>query len=384
MIRPPAGPPPSPFEPHFAEGSRPSHRRPQLTDRSHPRLDSPPPGRRHRALHPGRRRRAGRRPLGQARRLRHRARRRPAWALAAVVALQLVWLVARSEAWHVCVGAAGGQVGRRRLYRAAAVGYLGNLFNSSFGLGCGSPRCAARPRPSARRLGVLIAAEMPIVVVEIALAALCSFTLVAPLNVAWWVPIICLAVRSPGSPADPDRPSPPRRLLGRARGDARPRQPQPDHRPGRVRGQRAGGAQLARPAWPRRRRLGLRRDGAADRRRRLRPAAGRPDASGSRRRSSSSAPTASRSPPPPERCSPRPVRSGPSASPPGRWSTASPNAAAGASRRRRPRWPRRRRSRSRRPRRPPTGRRTRRTRPRSPGSPPAPRRSARAVPSGSA
>ena len=47
-------------------------------------------------------------------------------------------------------------------------------------------------------VSVLIAAEMPIVVVEIALAALCSFTLVAPLNVAWWVPIICLAVALAG------------------------------------------------------------------------------------------------------------------------------------------------------------------------------------------
>ena len=122
----------------------------------------------------------------------------PAWALAAVVALQLIWLVARSEAWHVCVGAAGGQVGRRRLYRAAAVGYLGNLFNSSFGLGV---RIAALRRSAPAQspgVSVLIAAEMPIVVVEIALAALCSFTLVAPLNVAWWVPIICLAVALAG------------------------------------------------------------------------------------------------------------------------------------------------------------------------------------------
>ena len=36
--------------------------------------------------------------------------------------------------WHVCVGAAGGRVSRRRLYRAASVGYLGNIFNSQFGL----------------------------------------------------------------------------------------------------------------------------------------------------------------------------------------------------------------------------------------------------------
>ena len=118
----------------------------------------------------------------------------PAWALAAAALLQVIWLIARSEAWHVCVDAAGGEVNRRRLYRAAAVGYLGNLFNSSFGLGV---RIAALRRSApaeSPKVSVLIAAEMPIVVVEIALAALCSFTLVGPLGMAWWAPIIFLSV----------------------------------------------------------------------------------------------------------------------------------------------------------------------------------------------
>ena len=37
----------------------------------------------------------------------------PVWILAAAILLHVVWLVARSEAWHVCVGAAGGSVSRR-------------------------------------------------------------------------------------------------------------------------------------------------------------------------------------------------------------------------------------------------------------------------------
>jgi len=114
--------------------------------------------------------------------------------LGGAVALQIIWLIARSEAWHVCVEAAGGSVGRRPLYRAASVGYLGNLFNSNFGL---AVRIAAlrrsapadSPKPS-----VLVAAELPIVVVEIALAAILSFTLVGPLGIAWWIPPVCVAV----------------------------------------------------------------------------------------------------------------------------------------------------------------------------------------------
>jgi uncharacterized membrane protein YbhN (UPF0104 family) len=115
----------------------------------------------------------------------------PLWVLAAAMALHVVWLVARSEAWHVCVGAAGGRVGRRRLYRAASLGYLGNIFNGQFGL---AVRIAAlrrsapadSPAPS-----VLIAAELPIVVVEVSLAALTSFTLVGPLGFPWWAPLLC-------------------------------------------------------------------------------------------------------------------------------------------------------------------------------------------------
>jgi hypothetical protein len=40
----------------------------------------------------------------------------------------------------------------------------------------------------------LIAAELPIPVVEAILAALTSFTLVGPLGLPWWLPLVCLAV----------------------------------------------------------------------------------------------------------------------------------------------------------------------------------------------
>jgi uncharacterized membrane protein YbhN (UPF0104 family) len=117
----------------------------------------------------------------------------PLWILAAAIVLHVVWLVARSEAWHVCVGAAGGKVSRRRLYRAASVGYLGNIFNGQFGL---AVRIAALRRFAPRESpapSVLIAAELPIVIVEVSLAALTSFTLVGPLGIPWWLPLVCLA-----------------------------------------------------------------------------------------------------------------------------------------------------------------------------------------------
>src|SRR4029078_13019148 len=55
------------------------------------------------------------------------------WVLIGAALMQVIWLIARSEAWYVCVDAAGGDCGRRPLYRAAALGYLGNLLNPSLG-----------------------------------------------------------------------------------------------------------------------------------------------------------------------------------------------------------------------------------------------------------
>ena len=40
----------------------------------------------------------------------------PAWVLVVTVLLQVLALVSRSEAWHLTIGAAGGDVDRRTLY----------------------------------------------------------------------------------------------------------------------------------------------------------------------------------------------------------------------------------------------------------------------------
>lgn len=114
--------------------------------------------------------------------------------LLTALAMQVIWLIARSEAWHVCVDAAGADCGRRPLYRAAAIGYLGNIFNPSFGLAVRIAELRRTAPDNAPNAGTLVAAELPIVVIEIALAALCSFTLVAPLGVPWWAPLGALAL----------------------------------------------------------------------------------------------------------------------------------------------------------------------------------------------
>ena len=117
----------------------------------------------------------------------------PIWVLVAATALQLLALVSRTEAWYVCVGAAGGTVARRRLYRAASLGYVGSQLNSQIGTAAriGALRRAAPDE--CPRVPALIAAEVPILTVEAALAALASFTLVGPLGLPWWLPLVFLA-----------------------------------------------------------------------------------------------------------------------------------------------------------------------------------------------
>jgi len=118
----------------------------------------------------------------------------PIWILLIAAALQLLALVARTEAWRVCVAAAGGTVGRRCLYRAASMGYVGSQLNSQIGT---AARIGALRRAAPHecpRVPALIAAEVPILAIEAALAALTSFTLVGPLGLPWWLPIVLFGV----------------------------------------------------------------------------------------------------------------------------------------------------------------------------------------------
>jgi uncharacterized membrane protein YbhN (UPF0104 family) len=116
------------------------------------------------------------------------------WVLAVTALLQIVALVSRSEAWHLTIEAAGGSVSRRALYRASSMQVLGSVINGHLGV---AARIAALRRSSpdaSPQVPTLIAAEFPILAIEATLAALASFTLVAPLGLPWWLPIVVLVV----------------------------------------------------------------------------------------------------------------------------------------------------------------------------------------------
>ncbi len=103
-------------------------------------------------------------------------------------------LLARTEAWNVCVRATGATVARRVLYRAAGFGYLLSLLNGSLGLAARIASLRRAAPEASPRVPALLAAEVPIISVEAMLTAVFSFTLIGPLGAPWWAPVAAIAL----------------------------------------------------------------------------------------------------------------------------------------------------------------------------------------------
>ena len=110
------------------------------------------------------------------------------------VLLQIGALLTRTEAWAICVRAAGGTVGRRVLFRSAAFGCVASIVNGSVGMAVRIASVRGAAPLTTPRAPALVAAEVPIITVELALVALFSFTLVAPLGIPLWVPAIIITL----------------------------------------------------------------------------------------------------------------------------------------------------------------------------------------------
>ncbi|MGH2896759.1 MAG: hypothetical protein ACRDPM_26315, partial [Solirubrobacteraceae bacterium] len=118
----------------------------------------------------------------------------PVSVLALSVLLQVGALLTRTEAWTICVRAAGATVSRRVLFRSAAFGCVASIVNGSLGMAvriASVRRTAPQLTPGAP---AVVAAEVPIITVELALVAIFSFTLVAPLGIPLWIPPIIIVL----------------------------------------------------------------------------------------------------------------------------------------------------------------------------------------------
>lgn len=116
----------------------------------------------------------------------------PIWLLLLAALLHVASLITRSEAWNFCMRAAGGSAPRRVVFRAAGVGSLASVLSAQLGVAARIGALRRTAPQTCPRLPTLAAAEVPIVAVEATLAAVFMFTLVGPLHLPFWIPILVI------------------------------------------------------------------------------------------------------------------------------------------------------------------------------------------------
>jgi len=117
----------------------------------------------------------------------------PIWLLLIAAVLHLASLVTRSEAWNFCMRSAGGSTPRRVVFRAAGLGALASVLSAQLGVATRIGTIRRTAPNTTPKAPALVAVEVPIVAVEAMLAALFTFTLIGPLNLPAWTPVLVIA-----------------------------------------------------------------------------------------------------------------------------------------------------------------------------------------------
>lgn len=117
----------------------------------------------------------------------------PIWLLLLAALLHIASLITRSEAWNFCMRAADGSTPRRVVFRAAGIGALASVLSAQLGVATRIGALRRTAPATCPKLTTLAGAEVPIVAVEAMLAAVFMFTLVGPLDLPAWVPVLVIA-----------------------------------------------------------------------------------------------------------------------------------------------------------------------------------------------
>jgi hypothetical protein len=117
----------------------------------------------------------------------------PLVTLLLAAGLHVVTVVARSEAWAVSVRAAGGTLRRRGAYQIASLSFAANVVSPSLGTAVRIWALRTIARDEAPSAPELVAAEVPVLAIQMLATAVMSVSLVGPLGVPWWTPLLVLA-----------------------------------------------------------------------------------------------------------------------------------------------------------------------------------------------
>jgi uncharacterized membrane protein YbhN (UPF0104 family) len=118
----------------------------------------------------------------------------PLGTLLLMAALHVGSVVARSEAWAVSVAAAGGTLQRRCAFQIASLSYAANVVSPSLGTAVRIWALRTVARDKVPPAPTLVAAEVPVVAIQMLATAVMSVSLVGPFGLPWWTPPVVLAV----------------------------------------------------------------------------------------------------------------------------------------------------------------------------------------------
>jgi hypothetical protein len=120
--------------------------------------------------------------------------RMPILLLAAAVLLQLVVIVARLEAWRVCLKGAGYDIGRGLIYGAGSIAFPIAIFNMQLGTGIRLLALRKIAPDKAPPLATMCAAEVPVWGAEAVIGAVLLLAAAQALGLPLWIPLLAFVV----------------------------------------------------------------------------------------------------------------------------------------------------------------------------------------------
>jgi len=118
----------------------------------------------------------------------------PLSALLAAVVLHTVTVVARTEAWVVSIRAAGAVTDRRTLFQIGSLGFAANVISSSIGTAVRIWALRRKDGANVPSAPALVAAEVPVVAIQLVVTAAMTCSLTRPFHMPWWAAPAILGV----------------------------------------------------------------------------------------------------------------------------------------------------------------------------------------------
>ncbi len=117
----------------------------------------------------------------------------PIEVIGAVVILQILTMVGRSEVWRLCIGACNGKMPATPVYAANAFTQLANSMNQYLGSIVRIIVLRKLEPERSPKVGQLFVTNLPAYIVEAFVASILLAISSATLGLAWWIPVVAIS-----------------------------------------------------------------------------------------------------------------------------------------------------------------------------------------------